>query len=589
VGAIGFPSRSVFIIVTCFLCAAVFPHAASASGDVDVAELLSRQSTVLVQGSEFGTGFAFLNHGDSTYFLTVAHLLNKDVYVADARLPADQRKPAAAWFAIYDPVDGLPHSAEIVGRPDFLTDTVVLRARSDEFSHPFRALCLAQATPSISINFDIASFSLLTITGQTVGQPFTSQQRVIHATDTITPLVGTAKLEYTAPAELGYSGSPLIDVQSGVVVGTVKESPYDINPETSQQELSTVTRDAVSIDAINAFIKSLAPLDPALGDVPQLNIELRSELLPSLHDGSDLKLLVFDNPGSAALNAPDGIFRQWYQQKVTSIIKNRFAFRDYTGGVITRAGALSPSYLPMSTSASGTPPIDIRDILNGSSPCDLRDPPAAGALGVLFSYAKAPGLGSVSSGVYLISCTGHIVDSRTFTVPMTYPQPSSDQIDQYLHAFDTALATLGGLHGERLVNFMMDGLPLANGEKRGFYSVRPGATVGYAWADGMSADVSHLYVDRTVSVIDTLSIEEVQVLTSDQLDRVINRAGGRLAVTYEPVNQSNLPPPLSPASPDPNDAVPMLATADRCTYFLRLAQKAADTQSSPPLRKETIP
>lgn len=535
------------------------------AGAEEIATSQVEQATVMVQGAEVGTGFAILNRGDYTYLVTAAHLIDRDAYQADARLPKVQQKPNTAWLTAYDPKDGSPHDAAILGSADFRSDVVVIRVQG--LAHRPRAMCLAAHLP-VAARFVVSSFQENIIQNPTSGKPFDNEHATLAGSEgTLPPVADRPFLfQYSAPEEVGFSGSPLVDVDTGAVFGVAQGSPMVVDPTNGATVVSRVMRYGVSIDSIRHAIDEAKADDPALDNLPVIVEDDRGNLLPNLtQSGRKLRIMVFDQPLNGADPKNLSPIYAWYDSAMRRVIKQAFHQAD-----------TSPTLDPV----TAVYPIDtdIHRIRNLCLTSDFKF--AVGVIGIRRTLTSLHGARTLESRVGLISCRGHVIDS-TDLVPaaMNGGGPDGSQIAQYAASLSAALTTLAGPDGTRLQNFAADGLPLGDSESRGFYAVRhEGSTtsLGYGWADGEAADFSKLYADSPVTAIDTISQEQLNTLSPAELDDALDRAGGNLIVTYGAL-PAGFPAPLE-----------ALRSADRCVYFWRLFKKGADELPTPPERKETI-
>jgi hypothetical protein len=530
---------------------------------LDIAAAQAQQSTILLQGAKLGTAFAILNRGPDTYFLTTAHLVDQDGYEADAKLPVGERKPDSTWLTLYDPEDGSPHDGSIVGA-DFATDIMVVKARG--FAHRFRALCLAAHAPN-GIPFLVSSFQDAIFDNVPSGRAFAASRYTVSGLTTFPLVPDSPYFQYSTPEEMGYSGSPIIDKDTGAVFGIAQGAPLVYDPETGQMKPSRTMNYGVPIQAIRQFLDSLQPSDPALFNLPVIDGDDRSDLLPNLTlRGNRLRLMVFDNPldpsDAHRLNSVYG----WYDGAIRRVLKRRFRQVDSSAMVDPETAVY-----PVNS--------DIRRIKNLCLMSNLQ--PAVGVIGLRRTYSGDPGLRTLESRVGLISCSGHLIDSTDIaSTTMNGGGPTSDQIQLYASHLDAALTSLGGTDGTRLRNFAADGLPLGDAERRGFYRVVHTGTVtalSYSWADGEAADYSNLFVDTPVASIAVLSPEALQTLTSSALDSVLSDVGGDVAVQYGDSSPTAAPMPR-----------PELRAADRCTYFWRMSQKDGNNGIPPDLERPEV-
>jgi hypothetical protein len=546
------PSYSCIGTAVVFSLLALSSGATGRTAGTNAAISQVEQATVIVQGEgESGTGFAILNKGDYTYLLTAAHLIPQTAYQNDAEKPPDERKPATSWLTVYDPVDNSPHDASIVGAPDFLYDVVVLRVK--DLAHRLRAMCLADGKP-YAAPFLVSSFHEDVILSRALGGAFSGQAYTQTVSASTLP-PGQQRpflFQYGAFEEPGFSGAPIVDQDTGAVIGLVEGGPLVPDATTGQLVVSGSLRFGVSVDAILSVIRKVAADDAALAGLPVIVEGDRTKLLPNLTASSRLlRVVMFDQPTGSDSTTMNGVYGN-YNGAIKRVIDEAFTY----------AGASPTLNRKFAVYPLGKDVASIGDDL-----CSISESQRAiGVIGIRRTLTSAPGIRTLESRVGLISCSGRIIDSSDLTPSlMNGGGPDTEQIEQYANNLRTALKSLAGPDGNRLKNFAGDGLPLGDTESRGFYAVRhqgSATSIGHSWAEGAAAYYSHLFSDEPVSEIETLSPQQLGILTPQALDDALNRAGGSLRVQY------GAP---APASPTP---LPVLRTADRCAYFWRLFMKA---------------
>lgn len=428
-------------------------------------------------------------------------------------------------------------------------------------------MCLAAGLP-FAAPFIVSSFEVNVIQNPTGGVPFDNEHATLAGSEgTFPPVQNRPYLfQYSAPEEVGFSGSPLVDSDTGAVFGMAEGGPMVVNATTGQTVVSTVTRIGVSTQAIRDAIDKAKVDDPALADFPVIVESDRTNMLPNLTlAGRRLRIIAFDQPLNGS--NPKDLFAAYasYDSAIRRVIKEEFRQAD-ASPILDRVTAV----FPINT--------DIRRIPNLCLTADFQQ--AAGVIGIRRSLTSAPGTRQLESRVGLISCRGHVIDSADVAnSQMGGAGPDPEQIAMYATNLRTALRALAGVDGTRLTNFAADGLPLGDGENRGFYSVRhKGSTtwLGYSWAEGEAADYSHLYVDQPINSIQTMSAQQLSGLSSETLDSALDHARGALAVK------------LGDTTGELPNVRPELRTADRCFYFWRLFRKNNDEIPAAFDRKETI-
>jgi Trypsin-like peptidase domain len=497
------------------------------------------RSLVLVQGAESGTGFAVLSRGPTSYFITSAHLLDFDVYRANALLPDDDqgKKSLSDWLTVYDPVDGATYPAEIVGEPDFATDVMVFKVVG--MAHHPRPLCLASALP-YDPSFAIASFTVPVLQNPPAGQSFAQQRFVVWGQSTIPHLADSPEFQYATFQEQGFSGGPIFDTDTGAVIGMVRRAPLVRDPTTGNLVVSTNSRYGVTVDALLNYVGQLGKKDMALASIRVIVETDRSKLVPTLPPTGLLRLISFDQPLSDSSLSP--VYAA-YDAAIRRAIAARFG-QPHASAVIDDPTAVFPIG---------------KEIESISHLCRTSDGHmAAGVVALRREITASPGLRTLQSRVALVACNGHIIEARDLApVQMNGGGPTDEQVQLFVRKLNDAFNAFAGANDERLSNFGVDGLPLSDSELRGFYQVshKGAATlVSYSWAGGAAAQTSHVYQDTPVWSIESLSPADLLMLTPQSLDQALNRAGGALSGQLGGSSAS--------------DAQPMtLEAADRCFYL----------------------
>jgi len=541
--------RPIFLFI--LLALFVAPAKATAAS-YDIAVTQAQASIVFVEGAESGTGFTLRNRGSWTYVLTSAHLLEKDRYDANAAsLAGLSKKSAADWLTVYDPRDGKPYAAEIVGAPDFVNDFVVLKVNG----MPKRphTLCLASIVPA-NVPFAVSSFDVDVLDNPPFGNKLTPFSSLGIST---TPVrVGSNEFQYATAIEKGFSGGPIYDTDSGAVFGIVRRSPYVPDPTTGAIVVSANSHYGVSISAVATYVRSLEPIEPGLADLAPIDERDHRKIVPKLSGA--IRLIAFDNVRSGESLHP--VFRA-YDTQIRSLLGNRF-------GNATQSAEIDPetTVKPPDTSLTSIPHI-----------CQMKDgTDAAGVVALRRDLRDRPRV--LSARVALVACNGHIIDRSTIeTSTMDENGPSDEQVRAFIAHLGAALDRLTNGNDERLANFAADGLPLANGESRAFFEVRhdgPNAYLTYAWAGGSAAAISVVARERALVALSGLSSDALQTLTAADLDRLLDSANAEIIAKF--------------AASDGSTMSASLATNDRCTYLRRRKVNAAVDFVSGPMKAEIL-
>jgi hypothetical protein len=522
---------------------------ARAMGAGLVASNEAKASIVFVQGTEYGTGFAILHRGPSSYFVTSAHLIDMDAYEANARLPDTDvaKRTASDWLTVFDPLDGRAYEARIIGKPSFVVDVLVFKVVG--MSHKPRPLCLAEGLPE-SPPFAVASFADPVLQNPPVGRPFQEQRVVVDGSSSLPP-VDDHEFQYSTFQEQGFSGAPIFDTASGAVVGVVRRAPRVPDPTTGELVVSQNTRYGVTIGALRDYIASLAKDDPVLGDLPVIDESDRTRIVPTLGDTGTLRLITFDWPNSSPNLSP--VYAA-YDSAIRRTIGARFG----------QQGASAIVDQPTVTYAIG------KDLTTVPHLCRMQDGSQAGGVVALRrEITPAGGMRTLQARVALVACNGHIEDwAQIAAVTMNGSGPSNGQVGAFVSQLSAALSVISGSNDERLRNFATEGVELADSELRGFYSVRhQGATtlISYSWAGGAAAASVHLYDDTPIISIETMSDDDLSRLTSDALDEALDHAGGTLIAE------------LGGTGPNPGPQPTTLKAEDQCFYlYLRKLNNGND-------------
>lgn len=526
-----------------FLVGLFLACASSAVADAVAAQQAMR-SIVLVQGSEYGTGFAILARGPVTYFMTSAHLLDADAYRQNALLPDNDegKKTSADWLSVSDPIDGVTYSAQIVGDPDFVTDVMVFTVSN--MAHQPRPLCLAAALP-YDPPFAIASFSVQILQNPPAGVPFANQRFVVWGQSTTPPLADTPEFQYATFQEQGFSGGPIFDTDTGAVFGIVRRAPLVRDPTTGSLVVSQNSRYGVSVNALRAYLEKLGAHEAALAKLPVIVEDDRANLVPTLRATGLLRLISFDQPLKGANLSP--VYAA-YDAAIRRDISSRFR-QPHSSAVIDSQTAVFPIG---------------KEITTIPHLCHMNDGGlAAGVVGLRREITAPRGPRTLQARVALIACNGHVIEAEDIApTQMNGEGPADPQVQAFVAKLNEALTALSGGDDQRLSNFATDGLPLNDAELRGFFRVehQGGTTlVSYSWAGGAAADLSHIYDDTQVRSIQTLTENDIVGLTSQLLDRALMRAGGALEARVGGTSAAD----ATPAT---------LKAADRCFYLSQRKQ-----------------
>jgi hypothetical protein len=172
----------------------------------------------------------------------------------------------------------------------------------------------------------------------------------------------------------------------------------------------------------------------------------------------------------------------------------------------------------------------------------------------------------------LLDCAANVID-WVDVAPVTVGGDGSltdSQAKNLAIALRAALATLAGPNHRRLLNFAIDGLPLDDGEYRGFFAVRnfaKHAYIGPGWLTSVFADHAHIQSEIDVLNVDGRSAElPISSLKSSELDTFLNAAGP------------------SGVAVNTASGIVHLFGADRC-FLLERRQEASDDGSFQHVRK----
>jgi hypothetical protein len=550
--------RAIFSILRLAVCFALLlttplferrPADANQTFEGSASELVASKGVVFVQARENGSGFAILNYGGYTYFLSAAHLLDQEEYAANASLEPGNpgRRGDDEWLSIKSPSEhsGRSYKAEIVGAPAFMTGDLLLFRVANMDVVP-RPLCLGEAVPELS-TFGIESFTIGTLYERVNGSPRTHPIEVAGVT---APQADDVDFEFTGPAEQGFSGSPLVVAQDATVVGIVKSSELTTNPNggaTGTSIVSVASHLAVSPRQLSAFLMNRLPAAAYNFLAQRRNLGRAIDFSAAWR----VRLLLFDAPLVAEGTEMDDRFRA-IEGRLESTIQTLFQ-RDADLGADVRRW---PTQLPV-----GTDMVQ----LDGKI-CEDQGEELPGAIGVRRQIVTTTTGSSIEGRVALIDCEGNIIASVDMQPTPIGESVSPDQIRLFGKNFSDALIKLSGFQPQRLMNFAIDGLPMTDTELRGFFRMdqtSSGPMLSSAWQHGLAFDRFKLAAPRKVLSIDGVSQNNLRNMNSDQLETLL-QSGQPRAVQ------------LAGGGGSDSSSTVMLGSVDRCFYLMRRQQMTSD-------------
>jgi hypothetical protein len=201
-----------------------------ASVEPSLALVISRE------GKKIGAGTAFCigSHDNVAYFLTNRHVLGNDTF------------PRVVLQS--DPTSLL--HAQVVRKATL--DAVVLAVYNEKCS----ALTLSATAPSVGTSIGIAGFPDFQL--RISEDDLTKASPSFHEGSVSSVLAGGGVIEYDAQTDLGNSGSPLFDMQTGVVYGLV----MGVNTGATGALQNNL---AIAIGALKSFLDN-SPAIVAYGD-----------------------------------------------------------------------------------------------------------------------------------------------------------------------------------------------------------------------------------------------------------------------------------------------------------------------------------
>lgn len=528
--------------ITAALLTRAQPSSEAATGTMMLKTLAAR-GIVLVHGTQTGTAFAVWYRSGWTYFLTAAHLLDGEAWIANKELADDDpdKRSSDEWLTITNPLDRKVYIADVPFDPDFAKDIAVFRVK--DMTTPPRPLCIAQA---VNANATAVSggFTVKTLYNSNVPP----NPAMLDSANVSVPDEGFPdEFQFTALTEQGFSGGPLIDLRDGNVIGILKSAPFVLDSSGRQQSvLSVGARNAVSPAAIFGYLLANHLANGEDQIFAQHNDVSLTQPFPDVTAAGALRLMHFDDQ-----RGNDGAMIPFYH-----------SFEGQLENELTRSFGLD-AHTPADVRPDSTP------YLAGYSPsslatnlCRFNGTDYAGVLGIKRAMSAAgTATATLMISVGLYDCWGNLIDRastdpiRLGQVSSTTSQVSSQLVTSIIGALHSTLHALAGADGRRLTNFAYDGLPLGDDEYRGFYDLeRQGedsVTIGAFWQHGYaSVKVFHAKT-YALDAIDGVTTDQFKLLNGQQLDGLFQSGATLLAHAHDG-------PSLMPTT---------IKGADRCFYM----------------------
>jgi hypothetical protein len=480
--------------------------------------------------------------------VTAAHVIDEGRYDDNARMPAviDGRPNARLgpndFLSVRVPATGRVLPAEIVGPPDFRSDVVVIRIPLA--GEHFRAVCLAYELPR-NRSDGLVSFGVGQLHSPlAVGQRFDDQISLLPGfTGPVLAGDVDSEFEFAAAAiQQGFSGAPIYDQRTGLIIGAVRRSASALGDGIKDQ-----TTLAVSPAAMRGAVQTvLSPLE--YSTLPFIHTKGQPPV-PDMSLAGKVRLIRFDDL-SIGTNGIADVYAN-YERQLTLVLGEEFNSGNFLVTFPDEPQRAVQSDPDMSK------PVNLRPFAGRI--CRLGNDQTVGAIAIRRSNKRRPdGLRTLYSRIALLDCEANIIDAvNVAPVLMNGDGPTGDQAAQYGVALHDALLSLAGPRQTRLTNFAIDGLPFDDGEYRGFYTVRgsPGsAWIGGGWPSGAGYLIAGLHDEVEITSVAGYS-GPVGTLTDHALDALIDAAG----------------PTGVPAVKASGETITLVG-ADRCATLMRRQQ-----------------
>ncbi len=450
------------------------------AGDLRTRESLHVMPAVVIahgigDAGEYGTAWLVAQDSVRQYYLTAAHLIDRPRYLQNNQDPAGN-------IMIDDPVDGTSKSATIIGDPDFVTDLVLL-ATDEILTNVGSPLCLATEIGGTVGGSDLGIGTYTASLAAAVAGPadVTGGYRKTAAfiTGALNSVVASASddrlrgdFTYSGNVVKSYSGAPIVQLDSGLVIGMVVENGVINNQELQEFHLG------VRSDAIAAF---LAPrLPPTVQFTPVHNgVETRLEgrdSLTNMRPSGYMRLLTLDSV------APDrGI--------------PGFPFNRYENALVIKLHDLFQADFRVYRQSELDKPGNVQNIISDLRfrPCGPEGNEDTTAALVLRRRIIPRGLNKtkqVAGDATLLDCSSNVL-ATIILRETAITTASSGEVHLYADAVQEALLAVADQQPSRLVNLAYERLFLGNSELRSFVYFTRNANrsrvVGPAWAFGSFA------------------------------------------------------------------------------------------------------
>ena len=536
-------------------------HPAFGEPDPNASFMATRASIVLVEGDERTTGFVVARDQQFGYIVTAAHVIDHARWADNEHVPATSggaanfRLSPTDFISVHLPISGIIVSGEVLGEPDFEHDFLIVRIPIG--GQIVKPACLAaKFVPNVPVG--LASFGIGLLYGAIPSTPF--DQYIANQTGNGLVLVPASSVpdqfEFNVPSNPGFSGGPLYALSSGLVLGIVRQSGTVI---TNAPQTPTTLGEIVD------YVRTTIAKSLGTTEVPAIKMDTLDASRvppPDLRGAGYVRIIQFDDAATGTGAVPTPAVYANQEGTIQTVLTAAF-------GQPTLPVHLVPGRGELRSYKIGTKLEAVAENM-----CMVNEHPTAAAVAIRRSLVKGqkPKTRTLQQRLALLDCAANVidwVDVATVTVGGDGSLTDS-QAKNLATALRAALATLAGPNHRRLLNFAIDGLPLDDGEYRGFFAVRnfaKHAYIGPGWLTSVFADHAHIQSEIDVVNVDGRSAElPISSLKSSELDTFLNAAGP------------------SGVAVNTASGIVHLFGADRC-FLLERRQEASDDGSFQHVRK----